>query len=313
MTGLGLNIAWYLFLGGAGGGLCVVASVLALLAPSELVAANKSALNGRSHHLVLHVTPVYRMLFGPLYACALVLLALGCLFLIADLGVSDRAVLLFTLPHPTFITFGSIVLALCMAVCLALAAVWGLALDYWRYRIVYALEIAAAVIGFAVTLYTGLLLSSVQAVPLWSSAWLPALFVVSALSCGCAFAALVAGASGASDTFSSTIRRISTTDVTLIVLEAAVVAVFLAGAIDNPYEVAGEGARALLEGELSGIFIWCFIGCGLVVPFVFELAELITRRRRVPIELAAAICVLVGGFALRYCIVVAGMHPEVWI
>lgn len=313
MTGLGLNIVCYLFLGGSGGGLCLVASVLALLAPRESVAAGMRSLNGRSYRCVLHVTPVYRRLFGPLYVCALVLLALGCLFLVADLGVFNRAVLLFLYPQPTFITFGAYALSACMLLCLALAAVWGLSLNYWRYRIVCVLEVVAAIAGFAVALYSGLLLSSVQAVPLWHSPALPVLFVTSALSCGCAFALLISGFAGSHDVFLRTMCQISAADVVVIVLEALVVAVFFVFAFSNSYAVAGEGARLLIQGGLRGPFVLGFIGCGLVVPFALEVAELVTRKRLAPVELVSAISVLVGGFALRYCVVAVGSHPEVWM
>lgn len=313
LTGLGLNIACYLFLGGSGGGLCLVASILALLAPRGAVAADMRSLNGRSYRHVLHVTPAYRMLFGPLYACALVLLVMGCLFLIADLGVSNRAVLLFLDPRPTFITFGAFSLTACMLLCLALAAAWGLSLNYWRYRIVCALEVTAAIVGFAVVLYSGLLLSSVQAVPIWHSPTLPVLFAMSALSCGCAFALLISGFAGSYGVFLRTMRRVSAADVAVIVFETIVVAAFFATAFSSSYAVTGEGARLLLEGGLRGPFVIGFIGCGLIVPFALKLMELVAHRRLVSVELVSAISVLAGGFALRCCIVVVGAHPEVWV
>ena len=75
-------------------------------------------------------------------------------------------------------------------VCAALAVLAGLAwaglARRWRFAAVRVLQAALALAALAVMLYTGLLLQSLNAVPLWATPWLPALFVLSSLSCGMA-------------------------------------------------------------------------------------------------------------------------------
>ncbi len=78
----------------------------------------------------------------------------------------------------------------------------------------------------------------------------------------------------------------------------------------TPTSVAGQAsAQELLFGDNAWLFWGVFVLVGLVVPFAFECLCVYRRVHPSGALLLAGACVLVGGLAMRYCIVAAGMHP----
>ena len=293
---LGPLIVCYLFLGGTGAGACLVLAVLGMLAPRELVAVQGAGGRGASRgpagaHAVLRPPAPYRRLLAPGYAAALVALALGMVCLLADVGRADRLLLLLTSPALSHVAVGAWSLAVCAA--LALAAL-------------------------AVMLYTGLLLQSLNAVPLWATPWLPALFVLSSLSCGMALVLAAAQLTGAAFAFVTVLGRLAAVDAAVVVLEALVLAAFVGTAlagiggdflVDRTDEALAASAEALVAGEAAWLFWGGFVLAGLAVPFALDVALARLRRPRPALALVAAACVLAGGLAMRFCVVEAGMHP----
>ena len=74
-------------------------------------------------------------------------------------------------------------------------------------------------------------------------------------------------------------------------------------------EALAVSAEALVAGEAAWLFWGGFVLVGLAVPLVLD--AVLARPRSVcpPLAIAAAACILVGGFAMRFCVVEAGMHP----
>lgn len=297
----------YLFLGGAGAGACLVLSVLGLLVPRDLVTDRTG--------VRLRPTARYRKLLGPGFAAAFVLLALGVVCLLADLGNVERVILLFVHPTATHLAVGSWALAACLVLAAALGLAW-LGFGAWSFLLLRIVEVLAALTAFVVMVYTGLLLQSLGAVPLWSTLWLPALFVASSLSCGIACLLGISQLTGAARAFDGTLRRLAAADAAVIVVEAAILAAFLyaasmAGAhASNGTEIAAaQSAHDLLEGDNAWLFWSCFVVLGLAVPLVLDVALAKCRRAMPGAALLAAACVLAGGFVMRYCVVAAGVHP----
>ena len=79
-------VVCYLFLGGTGAGLCLVLSVLGLLVPRSCLSTPPG--------VHLHPSAAYRKLLGSGLVAAFVLLALGIVCLVADLGNAERMILL---------------------------------------------------------------------------------------------------------------------------------------------------------------------------------------------------------------------------
>lgn len=317
----GTEIVCYLFLGGAGAGACFVLAVMGLLVPRACIVM--PCVDGMAGHrrMPLSVPREYRALFAPAFAGATLVLVLGVVFLLVDIGRVDRLLLLLTRPNMSYIVIGAYALAFCIVLAAVLALVWGGLVRRVGTRMLTALHVLVLVCAAVVMVYTGLLLHSMRAVPLWHSPWLPVLFVLSSLSCGFALVVGIAQFSGAGRAFASTMQRAVVLDMAVIVLEALVVAVLLAtvalGAqADEPtgtMAAAMQSVRQLLCGAGAPLFWGGFVALGLVVPLALEAVSCRLRRLSPGVALGLSAGVLVGGFVMRWCVVDAGMHPVIAI
>jgi formate-dependent nitrite reductase membrane component NrfD len=151
--------------------------------------------------------------------------------------------------------------------------------------------------GVALGVYTGVLLGALGARPLWNSAVLGPLFLVSGLSTGAAFMLLYRLADGER-------RLLGRTDMVLLLAELALVGLWLIGLATGP-AASREAARLVLGGPYTAAFWTMVVTVGLLVPLI---AEWLEQRHGVVPGRAAALLVLIGGFALRWIIVAAGQH-----
>lgn len=314
-------IVAYLFLGGAGAGCCLVASILALCADAdELEAALACRMRSAA-------AAPWRRFFAALHLASLATLLLGIICLAADLGRPDRLLIVLLQPAPTYIAFGAWAIISCMAASTICLLAWSGIATIPR-RALLALSIVAAAASIAVIVYTGLLLSDMRSVPLWNIPWLVALFALSAVSCGIALALLAAFASRSMAAFASTLIRLAKADAVVIFAEALVGALCLAsvwlaaggaaGPADSTQAAALASLESLLTGPFAAIFWAGFALVGLVVPLVQDIiigrsAHAVIPANRICARtlamLGGAACVLVGGFLLRLLVVQAAVHP----
>ena len=169
-------VVCYLFLGGAGAGACLVLSVMGILVPRDRF--SKSPVRS------IFVSWEYRKLFGFGFAFALVALVAGVLFLFVDLGRADRVLLLFTSPKVVHITIGAYALIFSILGATLQALIWTQMIQGGSVFVLRLLCVLTALFSLVAIVYTGLLLQSLRSVPLWHNIWLPALFILSSLSCG---------------------------------------------------------------------------------------------------------------------------------
>ncbi|HAM54866.1 MAG: hypothetical protein A2X51_15035 [Candidatus Rokubacteria bacterium GWC2_70_24] len=149
-----------------------------------------------------------------------------------------------------------------------------------------ALAVPGTLLGFFIASYTGVLLGATNR-PVWGgNAWIGPLFIVSATSVGAAAIALWP----VRPRFTG-FRRL---DLITTAFEALVLLVFL--------QSLGAAAAVFLTGSLAPLFWGAVVGAGLALPF---LIQLFVRGGRAP-ELATAVLLLVGGFALRYLVLLSG-------
>ena len=172
-------------------------------------------------------------------------------------------------------------------------------LTVWADAHTRGIATANVLLGAALGVYTGILLGSLAGRPLWTSAILGPLFLVSGLSTGAAFMMLA----GLRD---HERVRLGRADMGLIAVELALLGLWIFG-----LATGGAAASAALHTVLGGPFTTAFwtmvVALGLVAPLTAEWIEL--RHRAVPGRLAAVL-VLVGGFALRWIMVYAGQHAN---
>ncbi len=153
--------------------------------------------------------------------------------------------------------------------------------------------------GLALGAYTGLLLGTLVARPLWNSALLGPLFLVSGISTGAALLLLTPMSAEEH-------RTLTRWDVVAITTELALLALLLV-------DLAGGGASssaagsALLGGAYTPTFWALVVVGGLAVPLLLDTVEL---RRRLPATLYSPVLVLIGGLALRWVLVAAGQQSS---
>ena len=155
------------------------------------------------------------------------------------------------------------------------------------------------VLGTLLGMYTGVLLSSFGARPLWNSAMLWMLFLVSGLSSAAAFVHMIAWDKAERELLISA-------DNAFLTLELFVFGGFLTGLLTST-RVHIEAAHLILDGPFASVF-WVFvIGLGVVLPLIVQLLEVNGKIRHTKI---APIFVVAGGLILRFVIVNAGQSSH---
>lgn len=317
----GWEIPVYLFLGGLVAGLMIIAGARLLI------------FKPRERQAMVCCT------IGPLVG--LVLLSAGMLALFLDLSHKMNVWRLYLTFQPTSpMSWGSWILLLVYPALLANAlthlpeAIPALAKRFpvlvtisdfilARSRFVIGIGLANMVVGVALGIYTGILLSTLSARPLWNSAILGPLFLFSGLSTA---AALLHGILVLSfkdgdrpefvDFLLSSLARwshgrgldtsiapmLQRADNSFLTIELGLLMLLLVGLVTSG-EASQRAAQLLLTGPYAAAF-WVFvIGLGILLPLFLQFLELQHRIRH---SLFPAALVLFGGLVLRIIFVAAG-------
>ncbi len=175
------------------------------------------------------------------------------------------------------------------------------ALGPWQERLAgeaharRATGIASIAVGVALGVYTGVLLSSLGARPLWSSALLGPLFLVSGLSTAAAFVHWASPDRAERE-------QMARLDTLLLATELGLIALLLVGLLSSSAAHA-EAARLLLGGPFTAVFWVGVVGLGILLPLTIQALALARRIGHSPL---APALVLLGGLLLRFVIVYAG-------
>ena len=308
-------IVLYLFLGGCVAGLMLVTALRGILFRRGLRLHHGSVLNGarsgiRNGDLEGLAWAVdFEHYSGRCYVLALVLCLASCSCLIFDLGSPYKAFLLFTHPAFTAVTVGAYVLAAALLLLCVLSASHFILSSRgpsslrprWARRVGY----------------TGLFFALVDSVPLWNTPWTVVLFVLSAISAGCALSSLAQALSNSGIRLSAAAGRMSARGeaaitsprrlhVAVVLLEVAGLGAFALRTLTRPEAAAARSVALLTSEPLVGWLALGVLCLGLLVPLV---AEVVCIRRgeqhHVP---PADLACLLGCFLLRYCLVAAGVH-----
>lgn len=178
-------------------------------------------------------------------------------------------------------------------------------------------------LGIGLGIYTGILLSTMVARPLWNSAILGPLFLVSGLSAAAAMvhltASLVPGhpapRSFLGGAFAMLVQPLGErppeprtadglvkADLAFLAVELVLIGLLFIGlASSSASHVAA--IDLLTSGKYATIFWWVVIVAGILVPLALQWLEL---GHRIPHTILPALLVLAGGFALRWVMVGAG-------
>lgn len=161
----------------------------------------------------------------------------------------------------------------------------------YRKAFAWVMIVLAVILG----IYTGILLSAFNARPLWNTALLGPLFLVSGLSTGAAAIIWMSKSHFEKKIFT----RI---DLLLIIIELFFITHLFMGFLAGP-EVQLEAAELFLGGQFT-IQFWVFVVIlGLIFPAFLEIMELFGKK--VPAAIPA-LCILIGGLIFRFVMVDAG-------
>ena len=268
MPGWEMSIVWYFFLGGIAGG-------------AYFTAAIADNVGSRRDQTVARVG----------YLLSLPLVAVCGVLLIADLGVPKRfmnMILHFKFWDPMSIGAWAVGIFGAFAfVSSVLSFTSSESMAQLRRRI----SLVGMLFGFFLAGYTGILLSN-SAMPFWGdSRLMGALFLASGGSTGMAAVALIMFLTGRS--VGEAWHKIEVADRYSMLVEMLVLALFLG--------VLGAAAQPITTGHFARLFWGGLVGAGLIVPL---LLNLFGNRVRA-LGLVSAVLVLVGGFILRYVVVMS--------
>jgi len=319
-------VIFYLYLAGLGAG------AVATGAYSFLISASNP---GRRYHY-------FRMarlgaLIGPFP------IIIGVSLLILELGQPSRPLNLFKVINLSPMSIGSWFLLVFIFTSLLYALTFlpsfktdDEALSKRLHRVQHVLSLLNIPLGIGVAVYTGILLGAMPSRPLWNSPILALLFLVSALSTGIATIILARSIlHGRSDEaeperrvrergrrvaakrpgrrYHETGYLLATTDLVLISIELLVIFLFIMFAHLTVGNLKYAMETILPGGSMSVTFwVWVVL-IGLVIPALVELFTVLPRllynvpfEAHRPVEFLVSVAVLIGGFMLRYVIVVAG-------
>ncbi len=302
----GMPVILYLFLGGVGAGAVIV--------------------SGHVYHLAGAGSFGFRVArYGALIAPLPVMLGTG--LIIWELGRMFRVINLFKVLNLSPMSIGSWLLFFFIILSTAYAISFLPWLrkpgDKWE-PLRKALAWACVPVGYGVAVYTGIMLGATPGRPFWNSSILPFLFMLSAISGGIASIVLVTallhkeGTPEEERQFHAGNFLLVSWDTLLIALELVSVFVFVIFAYLTVESARAAISLILAEGALAMEFWIGVVLIALVIPLVFYLS-LVTPtllfgrefKARKAIEIFVPICILLGGFILRYLVVVAGQvsHP----
>lgn len=285
IQGTNIYIALYLFLAGAGSGAYLVLRWLEWRVERHDVQTRPTS-----------TVDLFRSFPATSSLLAIALVVFGMFFLLLDLGVPSRLLLVLARPFGSAISFG----AWALLFFIILELVRELVLGIFPHKFPKTKKILALLTSLAaltVAVYTGCYLYSVFTVSFWHTPLIIALFFASALSSGTAALIAIAFFTVRSNrhTLLGFLRRI---DIIVIIIELALLVAFL---ISRYF--AGPSSQYLVSSLLVGTYqhlFWCgVVGFGILAPLILGFLA----PRTVECYLIASGCIIIGGLLLRCSII----------
>ncbi len=302
----GIPVIGYLFLAGLGAGTVTVSA-------SVLLRGGGGGFGGRHFDIAR-----YGALLGPLPVL------IGTFMIVFELGRPYRMLNLLKLVNLSPMNIGSWLLLLFIGASLVYAALFLPWPERIHGRLAPARRSLAWVcipLGIGVAVYTGVMLGAMPARPFWNSPILALLFLISSLSTGIAMIVMAQAIHSGAPPGDAEGKRLlqqsayllTASDVLLIGLELMTIFLFVMFAHLTVGSVKYAVSIILPGGDLATMFwVWVVL-VGLLVPVAVELAyvapKLLHRREYAApraVEIVVPAAILVGGFMLRYVVVVAG-------
>jgi formate-dependent nitrite reductase membrane component NrfD len=305
----GLPVVWYLFLAGLGAG--------SLTASASVLLRGGGGGFGGAHVEIAR----YGAFLAPLP------LIVGCFALIFELGTFEaghwfRWINLYKVINLSPMSIGTWLLTFFIGVSLAYAYTFVPNAPFLGERQVSLRKTLAWIsvpLGIATAVYTGILLGAMPARPFWNSPILALLFLLSSISTGVALILLARAVFHRTQSpevereYQESDYLLTATDILLIGFELMVIFLFLMYAQLTIGNVKEAITVILPGGDLAALFWFGVVLIGLLIPALVELYYVVPklvyhRGFNAPriVDIAVSGAVLLGGFLLRYVVLVAG-------
>jgi formate-dependent nitrite reductase membrane component NrfD len=179
-----------------------------------------------------------------------------------------------------------------------------IALTYWLpgTALETIFKVLAGIMAFGVAVYSGFVVGYVGGIKIWNSAIVPILFVIAGLTGGLAVLLLTSLGENAS-------RLIATANVMLVML--VIYAVFMAiylWATTYDSVAARDSVMRVLKGNIAPVFWIGVVIIGIIIPIAVTAPFALAQQASAAGFVIAAICAILGGVALRYTILKAGVY-----
>jgi len=179
-----------------------------------------------------------------------------------------------------------------------------LALSFWlpgtAVEIVF--KVLAGISALAVTVYTGFVLNTVKGVPFWNSSLLPILFVLCGVLGGFGLSVVIGLYGG-----NVNIAIAEAGSRWLLIINALLIVIYLWAAANRE----ATGKKSVMEqmrGNLATIFWGGIVAMGIVIPLVIAFSSYFVGEVSSALLITGVVCEVIGGLALRYCVLKAGAY-----
>lgn len=177
-------------------------------------------------------------------------------------------------------------------------------LSFWLPGSVWELvfKVLAGIMAFAIATYTGIILMTVKGVPFWNSPLLPVLFVLCGILGGLGLSIVIAlNASQVDITAAETGSR------WLLIINALLVAIYLWTAANR--ETTGkQSVLEQIRGSMAPVFWIGVVALGIIIPLIIVFSSYFIGEASALLLVTGVLCEIVGGLALRYCILKGGAY-----
>lgn len=273
----GLLVISYLFLGGAGAGLFLVS---------------------------LYIEHLWAGVLG------LLVLLVGTMLLLVDLGRPERFWRAFFRPQTSWISRGCffITLLFVLGVIELVLQVPGLEFPAWLSAGILrtSLRIAAGGAAALVMIYTGFVLSPSPAIPFWNSAFFPSIFFAYSLLAGIDILILTSPVLPEPSVDLLALER----NQNYLVIVCLLLVLSHVSVMSSSALAARESIRLLTRGRWAGLFLGGVIGAGLIVPLLFALPVVWGPQVQTVFALTfiLALLRLFGDYLFRFLVMRVGLY-----
>jgi formate-dependent nitrite reductase membrane component NrfD len=163
-------------------------------------------------------------------------------------------------------------------------------------------KVLAGIMAFAIAVYTGIILKNMKGVPFWNSALLPILFVLCGILGGFGLSVVIALNGG-----DVNLADAETGSRWLLIANALLIVIYLWRASIRE-SVGKQSVLEQIHGQSAPVFWTGIVALGIVIPLAIAIGDLISSEIPTALIITGVVCEIIGGLALRYCILKAGAY-----